>query len=175
MAPLRNAIIQSLSYRSTETLLSNTYALSKRWVYYNSDGTVNTGPLVATIVIAVVLLLISIISCWLRCKYGWGMFGRSYYTTRTYYNYSAPANSAYTGTNYGYSQQRQWPGQQTSHFAAPSQLGENATELNGYEGAKHGSHTAQQPPMYTGPGTFYNNNSHGNQGYGQAGAPEIRR
>ncbi|MCJ1332396.1 hypothetical protein MMC10_009088 [Thelotrema lepadinum] len=165
MAPLLNVALRPLTHRSASSLLTTTHTLSKRYIYYY-----NSSAAIAGIVIAVIFLLLSILSCWLRCKYGWSWYGRPSYS-RGAYSYSAPYNNntygAYRG---GYNpgvndqQQRRWPGQTTAHFAAPSQLGGNATELNA-----HGHHKVANeapPPMYTGPGTFYDGaaGGHGNQG-----------
>ena len=164
MAPLLNA----LTPRSASSFLATTttHTLSRRWVYYY-----NSGAAIAGIVIAVVFLLLGILSCWLRCKYGWSWYGRPYYNRETYYSYSTPYNNNYGGYNGGYNpgvnnQQRRWPGQ-TAHFAAPSQVGENATELNGYGHPKAGNEAP--PPMYTGPGTFYEGAAGGQGQYGQQG------
>lgn len=133
------------------SLSATIHTLAKRQNFYN-DGQPPAGALIGGIVFALVFLLIIVLVIVLRFKYGWGWYGRPYrYTTSTDYNYSAPYNSNYNGTdNRGgagpYGNERRWPGQTTAQFGPTEQVGNNGTEPNAH-GTKMGPGTYQPPPL----------------------------
>jgi hypothetical protein len=105
---------------------------AKRYIYYTYGQPLSTGGIIAVSIISLVLFCISIFCCYKRSKYGWGW---PYYTRaptqpQYMYNPSAPNQQGH----------RVWPGQQGLYQP-------NNMELN----------TTEPPPMYTGPGSFYQN------------------
>ena len=161
MAPLltlhlSRAADPTATVATTETL----HSLAKRYYYYYY--TPNTGAIIAGIVISVIFLLLALLSCFMRMKYGYSWYGRRPRYPATSQPYTGPYSTAagYTGgynSQTGPGGQRQWPGQQG---AAPGTNGASDVDMNAY-GGKRGPGTYQPPPMYSGPGAFYQAGRHG--------------
>ena len=170
MAPLSFRNIPTVLPRALGTASGPSNTLAKRYYYYYSYTP--SGAAIAGIIISIIFLLLAFLSCFMRMKYGWSWYGRPYNNRTTTYTGPYSQAAGYTG-GYNSQQNRQWPGQ-TSNFAAPNQVGENATDLNAY-GQKRGPGTYEPPPMYSGPGSFYQSGRHG-QGtsYEQQQQPPVQ-
>lgn len=138
MAPIISINVPSLASRSASLLESSSTGLSKRWVYYYGSG-LSTGGIIAISVISVALFILSIFCLVARARggyYGWRGYQRAAYVPQ---------------------QQPQWPGH------GPGQAPPAYNANTNLYGMNRGPGTYRPPPMYGGPGTFYDphNGEHG--------------
>lgn len=141
-------------------LSTNLSNLTKRYYYY-SYYTFPVGAIVGIVIVCIVIFLLLVLICVRRNRRRTAAIPYQPQPYRANNNINGAPGYGQPGYSQpGYSQ----PGQYNNGYMVPSQYGNQQTELG--QMPKHGDGGPIQPapPVYSGPGTFYNSN---NQGQGQ--------